>query len=392
MFSRYVLCKHSRRMDIAQKVAFLRNGRHFRGRPHSVRVLETHFSWVFLAGPYAYKLKKPLRQAAMDYRTIGRRKRGCLNEVRLNRRLAPDIYLGIVPLARTRDGKLALMRGNQPVDWLLKMRRLPAGRMLDRIIATRAVTDAELERVVRRLSSFFRRARRQPMKDAAYRARLRARTIRTARELRAPDLGLSRHRVQQIARAQLDFIRRGADFLAGRGAHLIEGHGDLRPEHVFVGSASAAACVIDGLEFDPDLRRCDPADELAFLLMECNRIGGSQAVGGFLDRYREISGDAVPQPVIHFYMSQRALTRAMIAVWHLRDPELTARRVLWKRRARSYLGDALRYIRLAVRARAPSAPLNPPVAGANAPAAGRRTVPRASAAEPDRKAGRPKAS
>ena len=330
---------------IAEKIAFLRDPQHYPDRPERVEVIETHFAWVFLAGRHAYKMKKPMRQARMDHRTLARRRRGCLDEVRLNRRLAPSVYLGVVPLSRTRNEGLRIGRGRHVVEWLVKMRRLSAVHMLDRVIAQGTVRARDLEALVAALAAFFRSARRRPMTSRVYLGRVRARIQQNARELRAADLRLNRRRVDAVVRVQREFLARAADAVAARASALVEGHGDLRPEHVCLESPP---CVIDGLEFDPDLRRLDPAEEMAFLALECARLGAPGLAEDLLQRYRAGLPDRVPAALIHFYMSRLAATRAQIAAWHVRDPQFPRRRP-WIARAHSYLADALRYGRLALR-------------------------------------------
>jgi aminoglycoside phosphotransferase family enzyme len=323
---------------------FLRGPQHYSDRPERVEVIETHFAWVFLTRRYAYKMKKPMQQARMDYRTLARRQRGCRNEIRLNRRLAPSVYLGVVPLSRTREGELRIGRGQEAVDSLVKMRRLPAVRMLDRVIERRAVRAVDLESLMAVLAAFFRKARRWPMSGRVYQDRLRARILQNAKELRAHDLRLNRRRIDAVIRVQLEFLVRASDALATRGDRLIEGHGDLRPEHVWLGPPP---CVIDCLEFDRDLRRLDPAEEMAFLALECTRLGAPDVAASLLQRYRRAMRDRVPEALVHFYMSRLASTRAQIAAWHVRDPQFPRRRP-WIARANIYLADALRYGRLAL--------------------------------------------
>lgn len=326
-----------------EKIAFLRDPSHYPDHPARVAVVETHFAWVFLTRLHAYKLKKPMRQASLDYRTIASRERECRNELKLNRRLAPSVYLRVIPLVRRRSGELALGRGSIIVDWLVKMRRLSASRMLDRVIARHAVSPRDLESLTRVLATFYRRARSEPMTPTAYRSHLRKRTLRNARDLRAPILGLNRAAIEEVARAQLGFIARAPELLGARGARLVEGHGDLRPEHVWLGPPPL---VIDCLEFDPELRRLDPAEEMAFLALECARLGAAWTGEDLLSRYRAAMHDPVPDALVQFYLSQRAATRAKIAAWHVRDPRY--RRRQWLASASSYLEEALRCARLAL--------------------------------------------
>ena len=118
-------------VDISRKVAFLATPRVYAEQPTGVEIVETHFSWVFLTDRYVYKLKKPLRGDGFDFSTAQARRSNAEAEVRLNRRLAADIYLGVVPLTLAGGDRLAI-DGKGVVDWLVKMVRLSAERMLDR--------------------------------------------------------------------------------------------------------------------------------------------------------------------------------------------------------------------------------------------------------------------
>jgi uncharacterized protein len=331
--------------SLEMKVAFLAAARHYRGHPRRVETIETHFAWVFLAGKRAYKLKKPLRQASLNYNTLAHRARACQAELELNRRLAPGVYLRVVPLGRKPNGALTHGAGVQVVDWLVEMVRLPRARMLDRAILRGAVGSRDRERIMARLAAFFRHAKRRPMSDRGYLARLRRQILRNAHELQARDLALDRTLTEQVARAQLAFLDRHVRLLTGRGACLRDGHGDLRPEHVFLGTPRAVAGVIDCLEFDSDLRRLDPAEEIAFLALECDRLGAADIADDLVARYARAMRDPIPQALIPFYKSRRATVRAQIAAWHLRDAAFAAESDKWRASAHSYLAEALRYIR-----------------------------------------------
>lgn len=337
----------TRQATIRRKRKFLQRAQTYPGQVRPVELIETHFAWVFLTELHAYKLKKPMRQDVMDYRTIAARARGCRNEVRLNRRLAPSVYLGVVPLGCERDGRLVLGPAARSVDWLVKMRRLNAARMLDRSIAAHAVTDTDLHNLGALFARFYATARSEPMERAGYLAHLRRQVFDNLRALQAPELCMTASRVEEVIDAQLQFIAGNSRLLAARGARLIEGHGDLRPEHVYLGSGSDAPCVIDCLEFDPRLRRLDPAEELAFLTLECSRLGAFGFAADLLHRIGSALGDPVPDALLFFYMSHRAVVRAKITAWHLRDLNLRPRVRHWKARANSYLQDALHFAHLA---------------------------------------------
>jgi aminoglycoside phosphotransferase family enzyme len=312
------------------------------GRIRRVEAIETHFAWVFLAGHHAYKLKKPVRHAAMDYRSLAAREHGCREELRLNRRFAPDVYIAVLPLT-VLDGSFAIGGRGPVADWLVKMRRLLSSGMLDRILLRRPLTRAELGRLCTELAGFFARAESAPSSDEAYVTRLRRevlenrRVIRGARSCRA--LG------DAVADTQREFIARARHLLAARAARVVEGHGDLRAEHVHLGPP---VCVIDCLEFSRELRLLDPVEELAFLALEVERLGRPRVAAEILRRVGSLRADSVPEAVVRFYTSHRAATRAKLALWHVGDPQFPDARP-WIAKARSYLRDAHRSARLAVR-------------------------------------------
>lgn len=328
---------------MADKVAFLRRPRSYDDGSRRVTVIETHFAWVFLTRRHAWKLKKPLRHWPLDYRILASRRRGCRAELELNRRLAPGVYLDVVPLTVDRDGALGLGVPGRIVDWLVKMRRLPAARMLDRALVHGRVDDADLEAVARLLVDFYARARRVGGGPQAYLRRLRGRVAANRRALCALDLGLDATRVREITGAQLALLAAASRLLGARAGCLVDGHGDLRPEHVFIGRP---ACVIDCLEFSAGLRSFDPLEELAFLAVECERLGAPRVARSLLVHYRRLSGDDAPEALVELYMSQRAVTRAKISAWHLRDPRVVDDR-RWRECAHRYLAQAARHLRLA---------------------------------------------
>jgi aminoglycoside phosphotransferase family enzyme len=334
----------SRPYGLDDKVAALRVPLSYPGGIRRVEAIETHFAWVFLAGRHAYKLKKPVRQAAMDYRSLAAREHGCREELRLNRRFAPQVYLGVVPLT-VQGGSLVVGRGGAVVDWLVKMRRLPASGMLDRRLLRRALRRDELDRLCTRLAGFFARAESVPFGEETYIARLRREVLQNRRTLRGARAHGCRALADSAADTQREFITRARHLLEGRAGRVVEGHGDLRAEHVHLGPP---VCVIDCLEFSRELRLLDPVEELAFLSLEVERLGWPRLAAEIPRRVCALRGDSVPEAVVSFYTSHRASTRAKLALWHVGDPQFPDARP-WIARARSYLEDAHRHAQLAVR-------------------------------------------
>jgi aminoglycoside phosphotransferase family enzyme len=320
------------------------------GRNQSVSAIETHFSWIFFTETLAYKLKKPVLIERMDFRTLQVRQQSCQEEVRLNRRLAPEIYLGVVSLIRASDGSMRIGDNARPdeetIEWLVKMRRLPESGLLDTAIRNRTVSVESLLPIAKHLAEFYRSQPTVPFTTAEYLTRLRGQIKVTHQQLLADDLGLDSALVSACTQQQRAALNQCADALSERAAkgRIVEGHGDLRPEHIFLGGSfgneTLAPCVIDSLEFDRDLRIFDPYEELAFLSLECERLDQPWIGREFMTAYRATSGDNIDSNLFDFYRAQRALTRAKIAAWHVRDPEVSGL-ADWHERAHSYLRNAL---------------------------------------------------
>lgn len=335
--------------SLDDKIAFLREPGHYPEPTGRVDAVETHISWVFLTDDFAYKLKKPLRCDYLDFGTLEARRIDCEEELRLNRRLAAPVYLAVVPLRLTGDGRLSLGDRGQPVEWLVKMRRLPAARMLDTLIAQRAVTQAAVLGLARVLAVFYAAAPPQPLSADGYRQRLAAQVAESLRELGRPEFGLPADRVARIAAAQSAWLQQHAALPDERVAHgrIVEGHGDLRPEHVCL---LPEPVVIDCPEFRRDFRILDPLDDLGYLALECERLGMPEIGGWLLAGYANASGDAWRAPLLHFYQSCRASLRAKLAIWHLRDDGRRHPPEKWVRLAHAYLDLAERHIAAAAAA------------------------------------------
>lgn len=335
---------HPPKPSLESKVAFLSDPKSYPDAPRRVKRIETHFAWVFLAGSSAYKLKKPLRHGRIDYRTRADRRRGCLAELDLNRRLAPAVYEAVLPLSSDASGRLTIGEGARIEDYLVKMRRLPLEQMLDRMLAHGTVSPARLGRVVRLLARFFRDAKRHPFRDDRYLARIRRQVLADRRTLRRLKDPICDALVGRVAAAQLAFIASEPAELAARGRCVVEGHGDLRAEHVFLGRP---CCIIDCLEFDRDLRLLDPIAEIAQLALEIARRGSARIAHSLLAQFRRCTDRYPSEAIVQFYMSLAALTRAKLAANHVGDPQFPDPRP-WIARARLHLREALEHAQAAL--------------------------------------------
>ena len=302
------------------KVRFLERPEAYPERPARVDTVETHMAWLFLTDRFAYKLKKPVRYDYLDFSTLEARRLDGLEEVRLNRRLADGVYLGIVPLTRDDgpDGTFALDGEGAVVDWLVKMRRLPSERMLDRAVREGTAREEDVERAARLLATFYRDAPPVETPPAEHRRRFRRELEEIRRELSLREFGLEADRVERAVDALVRFVDERGPVLARRveGGRIVEAHGDLRPEHICL---TPEPVVIDCLEFNREFRLLDPADELAFLSLECDRLGARWVGQRFVGVYRSVTGDRPSAELFGFYRRFRAALRAKLAAWHVLD-------------------------------------------------------------------------
>jgi len=292
----------------------------------SVACVETHISWVFLTKRRVYKLKKPVRFDFLDYGTIQRRKQACEAEVQLNRRLAPHTYLGVLPLVRNRFGRLQLGGAGMPVDWLVVMRRLNADRSLDALIRTGQITPSQVEQLADRLSDFYRRLPPLTIRAQEYRQRIEDHVRANHRTLCEAAEELDQDAIKRLDSAQRRVLTLHPEWLETRvcDGRVVEGHGDLRPDHVYF---QPGPIVIDCIEFNAEFRQLDVLDELSFLAMECDIRQAGWIGRCVLERYRQTNGDRPPEGLLAFYKCYRAAVHAKVAALraeqHPTDPQVT---------------------------------------------------------------------
>lgn len=329
--------RNDQQMDDTQaKVDALRKPGSYPEAPERVEVIETHKSWVFLAGAYVYKMKKAIRFNSVDHRQLEARYDNCMEEVRLNRRLAGDVYVGVVPLTRRADGRVLVDGSGEIIDWLVQMRRLPEDRMLDCLIRGRRAIPDEIHRVALLLAEFYQRAAPLQISAADYRQAVEQEIAASEsaftseiQELVNCDAGRIVEGLWQMYRSR----RHALDQRAQEG-HIVEGHGDLRPEHICC--LEPRPVVIDCLEFERRLRIVDPLDELEFLALDCERLG-ARWIGHILFlEYENVTGDQLVSELVPFYRCYRAAMWARLAAWRLAVREIDDAQK-WIHRCRSYL-------------------------------------------------------
>ena len=280
--------------------------------PSIVEMIETHISWIFLTDRFAYKLKKPVKFEFVDFSAPELRHWACLEEVRLNRRLSPNVYLGVLPLSLRSDGGVELAGSGTPIDWVVQMRRLPADTALDQILRRGQLVRRDAQPVADHLTSFYASLPSLHLSPADYSSAVN-RHVRANGDALLSALPEERGRIRRVHSLQRRYLAIEQEVFDHRVADgwIVDGHGDLRPEHIYIESPPA---VIDCIEFSQELRSVDVADELSFLVMECKRLGDGGLGELVLETYRCKCGDPIPPRLLAFYAAYRACVRAKVTV------------------------------------------------------------------------------
>lgn len=336
----------SKNISLEEKVAFLKNKENYPHSTKSIKTIKTHMSWVFLTDQLAYKLKIPFRYDHMRLLTPESRYQNCLDEVRLNNRLANEFYIGVVPLSIDKKGNLKFGQGEKPVDWLVKMKRLPEEQMLEyKIKNEQSISQKDLEPAVNLLTQFYKNADPIELSADEYKNKMISALRLYRDDLCSSVFGLPQEPIRNLYQQQLSFIEQNDSLFTQRVTNqkIVEGHGDLKPDHICL----SPPAVIDCLEFDEDLRILDVFDDLAFLSLECDRLNASWVGDYFIRNYCVQTGDSFSKPLLDFYKSCKAYIRALLSIRHIRE-KMYRKDPKWRDKTLMYLELSAKYIKLAM--------------------------------------------
>lgn len=331
---------------LTEKLCFLSQPQAYPHTPESVSMIETHMSFVFLAGTRVYKLKKPVRYPFLDFSTLSAREHNCREEVRLNRRLAPDIYLGVAALGFSPIRGFSLstpLAGETVVDWLVDMKRLPADEMLDVRIEQGRVTNAMIDSLSMLLMDFYRQAASATLSAQDYYARFIDEQAINRDILGRRRLALDVDQTVSALAGVDAWLRKYRDAIVSRveAGAVVDGHGDLRPEHICL---TRPIVIFDCLEFNAALRQVDPFDELAYLGVECAALGAPEIGERMISAFAAATTNPPPPELIRGYAAWRAVLRARLSVAHLLEPS-PRQPAKWEPQARKYLTIAASYLK-----------------------------------------------
>ncbi len=295
-------------------IASLRNRAPFPEPCSSVELIETHISWVLLCGRYAYKIKKALNLGFLDFSTLAKRKHYCLEELRLNRRLAPRLYLDMVAIGATADGP-SLGADVNPIEYAVKMARFEQSELLDRRLREGRVDGAQVDRMATLVADFHARQPRVPPRPdlgtalavhEPVRANFKAlrSTIRDAAMLE-PIAAVETWSEREYESLRERFDRRRRD------GFVRECHGDMHLGNMAVHEQELV--VFDGIEFNPALYWIDVISEAAFVFMDLDDHGRADYAWRFLNGYLDQTGDYPGVRLLRYYLCYRAMVRAKVA-------------------------------------------------------------------------------
>lgn len=287
-----------------------------------VERIDTHISTVLLAGDFAYKIKKPVDLGFLDFSTLAKRHHACLEEVRLNRRTAPQLYLDVVPIVATPAGARVGMVGGSPIEYAVRMHRFDPGCTLDHVAARGQLTGELIDHLADVVARLHAEAVVAPPGFG---------TSGTARRLTDAGIGSIRDQVQSASdRARLDALAawataewraRAAQMDARAAAGFVrECHGDLHLANIVL--LDDAPVPFDGIEFSDELRFIDVICDVAFTFMDLTDHGVPRLAWRFVGRYLEQTGDYEGLSLLRYYAVYRALVRAEVALIRHRQPQL----------------------------------------------------------------------
>ncbi|KPJ92393.1 MAG: hypothetical protein AMS18_07505 [Gemmatimonas sp. SG8_17] len=285
-------------------------------RGPGVQLVETHISWVFLAERDVWKVKKPVSLGFLDFSTPHKRRQACEAEVRLNRRLAPDVYRGVVPVTLDQAGHHRIGGAGQPVDWAVHIARLPDHHRADVRLARGTLGTTQLQQIAERLASFHSESQSTGSLSRygaleAVAANIQENFDQTADCIHTH---LNPGEAREIEVWQRTFLQSNADRFRARVAQgrVREGHGDLRLEHIYIDD-SGDLNILDCIEFSERFRCADVCSDAAFLSMDLAWHGRVDLAEQFLAAYARAASDYDLYPLIDFYESYLAYVRGKVA-------------------------------------------------------------------------------
>lgn len=309
-------------MTIAQVIKALQDPEAYDEEVTNIEIVHTHISVVFLTDHFVYKVKKPVDFGFLDFTSLERRHFYCEEEVRRNRPLCDDMYLGVVTLNRECEGEYRINGAGPIIDYAVKMKRLPGERIMTRLLEEDKVTKAHIDVIAGLLADYHRKAATgKDVDEYGSLDQVRANWVQNFEQTRD-------HRGGLLDAAEFDDLeRRVLDFMTGKEAlfekrvtegRIRECHGDVHSGNIFI-LENDDIYIFDAIEFYRGFSCSDVANEVAFLAMDLDFMGREDLSDHFVDRYIEYSKDAELKDLLDFYRCYRAYVRAKVIGFKLFD-------------------------------------------------------------------------
>ena len=315
-------------MNVTELIAELSDPRVYAHDVETVETRQTHISVVFLAGEWVYKIRKAVKLPFLDFSSLEQRRADCEREVELNRRLAPYIYLGTVPIT-ARAGRLEMEGSGVVVEWAVKMRRLPDTATLKHRLLQNDLGVETMNLLGGRLAEFHLRPSSGPHIVAFARFDAVRRNVMDnfqweSNEKDAHSRRVSLERLVELTRQRLETLRPLIEWRAEHGVPR-DTHGDLRLDHVYLfpdRTPPDDLCIIDCIEFNDGFRFADPVSDIAFLIMDLKFHGRRDLARTLIEAYFDATADTKGRQLLPLYVSYRAAVRAKVNSLTATDPEI----------------------------------------------------------------------
>jgi aminoglycoside phosphotransferase family enzyme len=290
--------------------------------PQAIKLIETHISLLFLTGNYVYKVKKPVDFGFLDFTSLEKRKYFCEQEVMLNRRLSPNIYLGVVRI--TREGKQIMLGGKgELVEFAVMMKQIPEDFLMDKLLEKKQVTPKMIEAVSEKLVRFYFAAETNDLiKNFARPERVKQDTDENFEQTeKYIEVTISREIYEEVKNRTNNFFKTNEAIFHQRitSDQIRDCHGDLRLEHIFWGEEIS---IFDCIEFNERFRYTDVAADIGFLAMDLDYHGRQDLSEHLIHAFIGESGDQELIEVLDFYKCYRAYVRGKVESFRLGDPHI----------------------------------------------------------------------
>ena len=314
-------------------------------KPQKIELVQTQMSFIFLTGEYVYKVKKPVNLGYLDYTTLEKRHFFCRQELELNRRLCPDVYLAVIPIVEEK-GELRIEGQGKAIEYAVKMKKLPGERMMDVLLSQGQVTPEMVARVAEKLADFHKKAQTNQEIGAfgkldVIRGNCDENFAQTEKYI---GISITAEEYQHIENYTDNFVDSNPSLVDKRvrEGRIRDCHGDLHAAHVCF---TDEICIYDCIEFNDRFRYCDVASEVAFLAMDLDRYQQAGLSRHLVNTYVELSHDEELLKLLNFYKCYRAYVRGKVESFKLDDPLIPrSEKAKALESARSYFQLAESYI------------------------------------------------